>query len=295
MIDIQEKKDKVISFLEANGPSLPIRIAKTIEMDLVVASAIISELLSLKEVKMSHLKIGASSLYFLPGQEQRIEEYTDNLRSVEKSAFLKLRKNKLIIDEKEEPAIRVALRNIRDFAIPFKFNEKIMWKYAFASNEEIEKLLSSFKKESKIEVKTKEESKSKIEELKLETKIKKDETKKVENIFVSSELQKDKPELKFLTEIKNFLKQKKIEFIEEVRTEKKEIMAIINVSSQLGSANFLLVAKNKKTVTKDEIEAAIQIATKNKMSCLLIIRKAPSKPIQKFVDENHLIKIEIMK
>ena len=38
-------------------------------------------------------------------------------------------------------------------------------------------------------------------------------------------------------------------------------------------------------MTKDEIDAAIQIATKNKMPCLLIIRKKPSKPIQKLISE----------
>ena len=40
MIDIQEKKNKIISFLKTTGPSLPVRIAKAIERDPVFASAI---------------------------------------------------------------------------------------------------------------------------------------------------------------------------------------------------------------------------------------------------------------
>ena len=308
MIDIQEKKEKIISFLKTNGPSLPVRIAKAIEMDPVFASAITSELINSRQIKTSHIKIGSSPLYLLQGQEEKLEECTDNLKPIEKSTFLKLKENKLIVDEKEEPAIRVALRNIKDFAIPFKFQEKIMWKYAFTPNKEIEKLLYPPKKEPKQEI---EKNNPIIKESEIETKtpiakdnpkdipkgweIKKDEIKKIENIFTSPEVDEKKEEPEFLIETKKFLKQKNIEFLEEVRTEKKEIMAIINITSQLGNINFLLVAKNKKTITKDEVKAAIQIATKNNMPCLLITRKAPSKSIQKLIDGNHLIKIEIMK
>lgn len=321
MIDIQEKKKKIISFLEANGPSLPIRIARAIEMDPVVASAITSELLDSKQVKTSHMKVGASSLYFLPGQEQKLEEHVDNLKSAEKEVFLKLKEKKLMEDENEGPVTRVALRNIKDFAIPLKFQEKIKWKYAFATDEEIERLLSPPEKKPEIkenvpypkkstEQKTekaqnegpklitdKEEHKDvpkawevKKEEIK---QIKK-ESKKVENIFAPLKSENEKLVPEFLIEIKRFLKQKNIKFVEEIRTEKKEVMAVISVTSQLGNTNFLMVAKNKKTTTKDEIEAAIQIATKNNMPCLLIIRGKPSKPIQKLIEENHLIKLEVL-
>lgn len=336
MIDIQGKKKKIISFLEINGPSLPIQIAKTIEMDIVFASAITSELVNSKQIKISHIKIGASPLYFLPGQEQKLEEYTDDLKSVEKNTFLKLKKTKIIIDEKEEPAIRVALRNIKDFAIPFKFQEKIMWKYAFTPDKEIEKLLSSPEKKPEIKkdaLDSKKSTEQKTEKVSDEKSIpmnkkpevevnvpKAWETKKslsvphdlkhvksqeitqpekksnsIENIFTLSEDENKKPEPKFLIEIKKFLNQKNIKFLEEVRTEKKEIMATISITSQLDNINFLLIAKNKKTITKDEIEAATQIATRNKMPCLLITRKQPSKSLRKLIDENHLVKIEIMK
>ena len=322
MIDIQDKKDKIISFLNTNGPSLPVRIAKIIEMEPVFAAAITSELIGSKQVKTSHLKVGASPLYFLPGQEQKLEEHTENLKSAEKEAYLKLKKNKLIVDKDESPIIRVALRNIKDFAIPFDSQEKTMWKYVFSSNEEIEKLLSSSKEIPKPENEPKEdpklttEGKEPQEKKEVETEVPKawlikqkeikqakEESKKIENIFTkqdkniltSLETESKKPEPEFLTEIKNFLKQKNIKFLEEIRTEKKEVMATVNITSQLGNINFLLIAKNKKAITKDEIEAAIQIATKNKMPCLLIIKKDPSRPIQKLINENNLIKLEVMK
>jgi hypothetical protein len=309
MINIQEKKDKIISFLKENGPSLPVRIAKAIEMEPMFASAITSELIGSKQVKTSHLRIGSSPLYFLPGEEQKLEEYTENLKSAEKEAYLKLKKNKIIIDEDEDPVTRVALRNIKDFAISSGTPEKTTWKYAFISEEKIEEELPSKddpikEKETlevpKLEIKEivedKTEPKEKIVEIITQRKeivLTENEPKKIESIFNTTEEEKEEPE--FLIEIKKFLEDKNLKFIEEIRTEKKEVMAIVSINSQLDNINFLLIAKNKKTITKNEVDASIQIATKNKMPCLLIIRKEPSRPIQKLIDENNLIKLEIMK
>lgn len=303
MIDVQEKKQKIISFLNDNGPSLPVRIAKAIDMDPVFASAILSEMLGSKQIKTSYMKIGSSPLYLLIGQEQKLEDSTDHLKSVEKEAFLKLREYKLLKDDEESPAIRVALRNIKDFAIPFKFKEKIMWKYAFANDDEIDKLIKPKEnKNKKQDVDTRENNLSDEVQNKNtqnhtnaeDATINQDKVKakKIENIFKDSKIDVAEPE--FLIETKNFLKRRGIEFVEEIRTEKKEIMAVVSVTSQLGRINFLLIAKNKKTTTKDEINAAVQISTKNKMPCLLIIRKTPSRPIQKLIENNYLIKLEIM-
>jgi hypothetical protein len=316
MIDIQEKKGKIVSFIEENGPSLPVRIAKTINMDPVFASAILSELLSTKKIKMSHLKVGSSSLYLIPGQEQRLEEHADNLKSIEKDVMLKLQREKVLVDKDEEPATRVALRSIKDFAVPFKFQDQIMWRYAFTPKEEIKELLSpTTREEPKEENKPEQEEEiieEKIEEnepkeeiieekepevpkaweaKKEEIKQAKQESKKIESIFGEEETKQDS---EFLTEIKNFLKQKDIEFLEEVRSEKREVMAIVKITSQLGDIQFLLIAKNKKTLSKDEIEAAAQMATRNSKPCLLLIRREPSKAIQKLIDENDLLKIEIL-
>jgi len=300
MIDIQEKKKKIISFVEANGPSLPVQIAKAIEMDPVFASAILSELLGNRQIKMSHMKVGSSPLYLLPGQEQKLEKLTDNLKSIEKEAYLKLKEKKILRDENENPAIRVALRGLKDFAVPFKFQEKVLWKYAFASDEEIKRLLDSKTKEIRPKsepeesvrkpASTREDSghAEKHKEAKEHPKV-----KKVENIFAKSGAE-DKTKPEFLSEIRKFLEGKRIKFLEEIQSERKEVVARVAVSSEIGEISFLLIAKNKRTTSKEEISAAIQRALYNKMPCLFIIRKAPSKSIQKLIEGNNLIKVEVM-
>jgi hypothetical protein len=241
-------------------------------MDPVFASAILSELLGTKQIKISHMRIGSSPLYLIPGQEQKLEDHTENLKTIEKEALLKLKENKILTDENEPPSIRIALRNIKDFAIPFKSQDKIMWKYAFNTEELIKKP-------------TPQEKKSQPQNKKQETK----ENPKIENIFTEN-----KPKPEFLNEVKSFLQKKGIEFVEEIQSEKKEVVAKVNIKSNIGNLNFLAIAKNKRTTSKEEINASIQRAQYHKMPCLLIIRKEPSKSLQKIINENHLIKLQIM-
>lgn len=232
------------------------------------------------------MRMGSSPLYLLEGQEEKLENEVENLKSMEKEAYLKLKKEKILIDENEEPSIRVALRNIKDFAVPFEFNEKIMWKYVFTPQEELEKILNP-KTEEESE---KQENIQKAKE-KESKKRKKEKIDKVDSIFEEKE---DKPEPKFLTEVKDFLKNKKIEFLEEIKTEKKEIVAKININTILGDIKFLLIAKNKQTITKEEINSALQQAVYNNTPCLILLRKEPNSSIKKILKENYIIKLEVM-
>ena len=280
MIDVGQKKEKIISFIKDNGPSLPVRIAKTIEMEPVFASAILSELLNEKRIKMSNLRVGSSSLYLLQGQEKMLEDFADNLKSVEKEAFLKLKEKIVLEDEKEEPAIRVALRNIKDFAIPFEKEEKLFWRYSFTDENKLSSLLNPKQQEVQ-----KKEEKEKHKLTKKEEKIGKIFSKENSN-------KEDKPE--FLNEVKKFLEKREIDLIEEIKTEKREIIAKVKIKTKIGEIKFLLVAKNKTSTNKEELNAAIQQANYNKMPCLLLLKKEPSGLIKKILEENNLIKLLVM-
>lgn len=285
MIDVQEKKNKIISFLKINGPSLPVRIAKAIEMDPVFASAISSELLGTKQVKTSHMKIGSSPLYLLPGQEQRLEEHTENLKSVEKEAYLKLKENKIITDEDEEPAIRVALRNIKDFATPFNIEERIMWKYTFTPEEEIQKLLSPSQKEEPKEV-------PKAWEVKKEgIKQAKEESKKVETIFTPKEkpIRKKHGTKTFLEQVEEFLEKSntKITSIEEV--DKKKVIA--KIESEEGTA--LLFAFNRIRITEQELMKCYKQAKVANLPYHLIILGDLTKKMNETIDAyKKLVKVD---
>jgi hypothetical protein len=307
MIDIQEKKRKIISFLETNGPSLPVRIAKTIEMDPVFASAILSELLGAGQIKTSHIKVGSSPLYLLAGQEQRLEEYIENLKPIEREAFLKLKKQKIILDEEEPPVIRVALRNVKDFAIPSETEGKIIWKYAFASDEELNNTQNPEEeiKEDKVteeveeeeikedEIKEVEEEEIKEDEIKEveEEEIKEDEIKEVENIFENKEKEDKKHTVKktFLDQVEEFLSENGTKINSILEVDKKKVIAETKSEDQ----KALLFAFNKKKISEEELMKCYKKAKEKNLSYHIITTGEPTKKMSETIDAyKSLIKID---
>lgn len=285
MIDVQQKKNKILEFLESNGPSLPVQVARAIQMDPVFASAILSELIASKKIKTSHMKIGASPLYLLLNQDEKLEEKTEHLKSIEKETQEKLKSKKIIYDESEEPATRVALRSIKDFAIPFKFQDKITWKYAFTPQQEIDNILFPKKEEPKPTPEPEEEPEvpKAWEVKKKEIKQAKEESKKIENIFEKpKEETKEKPTKKqketpktFLETIQQFLEtqETKITTLEEV--DKKKVVAIVKTLN----TTSMLFAFNKAKITEAELLKCYKEADKKNLSYQIITKSNLTKKL----------------
>lgn len=134
-MNVLEAKEKIMNFISERGPSLPVHLTKVTEMSLTFTSALLSELLAERKLKLSNLRVGTSPLYFIPGQEEKLESFISNLKEPEIDAFKKLKENKILDDERQTPVTRVALRSIRDFAIPIKNHDKLYWKYHLLPDE----------------------------------------------------------------------------------------------------------------------------------------------------------------
>ena len=152
MVDIKEVKTKILNFITRNGPSLPIQIAKEMNMNSIFVSAFLSELIDDKKVKMSSLKVGGTHLYMLDNQEQQLEKFHIYFHPKEIEAFQLLKENKILEDSKQDPAIRVALRAIKDFAIGFKLDEEIYWRYVLVPEQEVIQIIDSRIQKSKQKV-----------------------------------------------------------------------------------------------------------------------------------------------
>lgn len=289
MINVQETKQKIISFLKEEGPKLPIQISKKLEIEPMFSSAILAELLNEKRIKTSSLRIGASPLYLLPGQENHLEAFADDsLHGQEKEAFLKLKQNKVLQDDQQPPQIRVALRSIKDFAFSFKHNEKIFWRYAFTPTEEIQKRFSQ---------QTKPAERNQDEEPQQKTQPPQEPPQKepqepTENTEKKPQQKKSSPQ-EFLNEIKEFLLTKDIEILKEIEIGKKDLTAIARINSDLGKIKFFLTAKDKKRPNLADLTLAYQRARDEKMPCLFISRGEPATTTKDFQKENeNLLKIE---
>ncbi len=134
------KREDIISYVKEFGPILPAKIAKNFNINLLFASAALSELVAHNEVKISYLKIGGSPLYYAPGQEELLSNFARNLNSKDKQTHDLLQQGKVLRESSLDPFTKVSLRNLRDFAKPlsveFNNNEEIFWKWHLLSNDE---------------------------------------------------------------------------------------------------------------------------------------------------------------
>ena len=137
---VRISKEKIINFVKNKGPSLPVHLAKEINSNLLFTGAILSELLSDKILKLSHLKIGTSHLYMMPGQDLMLENFFHYLNTREKEAFSLLKEKSILEDDLQTPVIRVALRSIKDFALPFKSDNKLFWRFFSVSEDKVRQL-----------------------------------------------------------------------------------------------------------------------------------------------------------
>ena len=292
-----EMRNKIIALLKIRGPSLPVHISKEIGLSSIFAGAFLSELASSKEIKISNMKVGGSPLYYLPGQETLLENFSNSMPGKEKEALVLLKEKKILEDRKQEPSIRVALRNIKDFTYPLTLNNEektIFWCFhSFPEEEakiEIEKLVEASKPKPIIQEEIKpiikveqKELKPKIEQKKPEIKEVKGEKneRKQEEITDKKEIEKPLIKLKekpvkireksdFVKKITIFLESENIELLEEKEFRKKEFLAMIRINSDIGKIKFLCIAKDKKTITDNDLAIALQKAQALKMPAFLI-------------------------
>ena len=262
-------RNNIINILKMKGPSLPTYIAKDVGMDSLFTSAFLSELVSEKKIFVSNMKVGNSPIYFLRENYEQLEKFGDYLKSREKDAFLLLKERKILEDEKQEPAIRVALRAIKDFAIPMKKDEKIIWRYFKVNEEE----LKEREKEKEIPIKKEEKIIEKKEKPIIQEKEKK--TKRA--------VKKKSPEKKdngFFNRIKEFLKESSIEIDNVEGISKNELFLIIK---EAGSKK-LLAAYNKSKITEKDFLKANKISKELNLPYILISKGEPSKKIRDFIE-----------
>ena len=303
MQKLMENKESIVNSIQTRGPSLPVQIAREANLNLLFASAYLSELYNERRIKMSSMKVGSSSLYYIEGQEAQLENFIQYLNGKEKEAFSLLKSQKLLEDDKMNPAIRVALRGLKDFAVPLriKVNEdsKLFWKHFLISDTEIKEIAQSLfgKKEKKAKDELAESEKQKtlvsqpseplvlaqeiklekpkVEEKKAESLVKQEEKSEIPNTILEKPKKAEKKkkqveESKFIKNIKEYLISKDIELLDIRDEKKKDFLARVRIDTLFGKQEYLLIAKEKKKVTEEDITLALHKAQLEKMPALFM-------------------------
>lgn len=276
-MEINNTHEKIIEILKNKGPSLPIQLAKELKINSLFTSAFLSELADEKRIKISHLKVGGSPLYFLNGQEQSLEKFHKYLHPREAEAFLLLKQKKVLKDSEQTPTTRVALRSIRDFAIGFKKQDEIFWRYVSIPESKIIKILKQTK--SKKQISLTPTIKPILKPSKISKLIKISEFQNP--LVIKKPQKKQKPKSEFVLKIIQIL-DSNYKIIEEKDYKPKEYNCIIQIQSNLGPINFLTQAKDKKTISETDLKKLLSNAQKIPIPALIIYTGKLGKKAQEF-------------
>ena len=283
-MDTAETHEKIINVLREKGPSLPINIAKAVEISSLFVSAFLSELTNQKRIKVSSLKVGGSPLYYVGGHEKKLEDYYKYLHPRESEAFLLLREHKVLRDSDQDPATRVALRSIKDFSVGFKIDGQIYWRFVSVPKEDVDGILNGDKNNESLpsnpsnppthllsdeEANPPTREQSQISSSALVNKVVKEKPIQIASnknefnnpvVVRNIKKKKQKPKSDFVRNVITFIRNKNLEIVEEKDYKVKEYNCIIRIKSELGSMDFLTQAKDKKTITEGDFKKLLSKA-----------------------------------
>jgi len=143
---LNNQKEAIMSVLRMKGPSLPIHVAREIKVAPLFVSAFLSELKAENKIRLSEMRVGSSPIYYIVGQEEKLENYVQYLNSREREAFHLLKEKSILMDDEQTPVVRVALRAIRDFAkgvrVRVNGESKLVWRHFMIGEDNVEEFIS---------------------------------------------------------------------------------------------------------------------------------------------------------
>lgn len=278
-------KEKILEVIR-QGPTIPQKIVKIVGSDTMLIGAILSTMISTGEVKYSILKFGGSPLYYVPEDEPKLEEYISYLNEKDQKTVKILKEQKVILDNTQDPLIRVSLKTIKDFAKPFEIDKELFYRYFLVSKEEAEELARNILADSK---KTSQEILTDPESSSLE--------KTAELKQISSSLPEVLPvpekathhqvthhhrtiqtETKesvaagknaFFETITGHIHNLKLDIISKEKIKKTEYSLVLK--NHDSNEYIYCVAKDKKTINEGDLSTAFVFSHQKKMPCMFLM------------------------
>lgn len=316
--------DQVVRVAATKGPVLPVQVVKELGGSTMLAGALLSQLVYQKRLRVSNLKIGGSPLYYVKGQEHKLQDYYKYLNEKDKKTFDLLKQKKILKDSEQEPLVRVSLRNIKDFAIPlevtFDQEKEIFWKWYLLNEDDARDMIRDYlkvgEKESaqnrlkegeeikKIEENKKPEIEKHLQDFSPSDTVRYEEGKKEESKERGEQEQEDAPEDKEIGEwgardafgkkIINFLKNKGI-IIKNFEVKRKNSDADLHlvIPSAVGEMEYYCKAKNKKKVNDSDVSSAYVQGQLKKLPAILLTTGDLTKKAKELISKE--IKISILK
>lgn len=134
-----EYRERILSLARV-APIQPSHVAKALATNTIMAGAMLSELASKGVLRISHLKVGGSPLYYAPGNESQLDSFIRVLNEKDQKTCNLLKQEGILRDAAVDPLTRVSLRQVKDFATPLEVThdggKELFWKwYALPAND----------------------------------------------------------------------------------------------------------------------------------------------------------------
>ncbi len=295
---MSELRERVYNFMKVQGPVVPTQVAKYIENESYVASAVLSELLNSKKIQMTHKSVGSSRLYFIKGQEDKIGDLVySHLKSKEKEAYDLLKEHSVLKDTELEPWCRVALRNLPDFAmgilVETSSGQEGFWKFYLVEDSTAKDLITeNWVGESEVETVEEVEEEPEIvegpeyelveEEFEEEAVV---EPVKKKDLSAYVEVPKPKLEGNFYKKVVRYFENNGVEIIDQTLIKKnKEFAFIVSVPSNIGDFTLFAYAKDKKSITENDLALAFVESQRKNMACMLLSTGGVSKKTEELLN-----------
>lgn len=285
-------KELILDFVNENGPVLPRDIVKEYGGDTFLVGALLSQLVDNNQLKLSKAKIGGSPVYYLVGQEERLQTLYTHLHEKEKKAYDKLKEKKILMDIQTDPVTRVALRNIKDFAkaleVSIKGRRELFWKWYLLPNADAETIIKQMLRVSPKREKKVESNLVKKEPL---------EQKDTQQSLIPEH--KEQTSLKngqhnLLSNIQQVFSEKGINIFEtSIIRKNSEIDMVIHVPSSVGNLKYYCKIRNKKKCNDKDLSSAYVQGELRKLPVLFITTGELTKKA-KLMLEREFSKVSLM-
>ncbi len=280
-------REELLGIIRQKGPVLPVQISKEIGTSILFASAMLSELVSAKLIKVSTVKIGGSPIYYLPEHASRLQDFSKHLPGKEQEAYNLLKEKKVLRDTAQEPAIRVALKNMKDFAWPLNAtinsSKELFWKWYMTGNEEATSIIKQI-----LGIKEQEEEAKKEEPKAVKEEMPKAEQKKEE--IKPEEPKAPEPEQEqkdgFLTSILGYFSKSNIKVLNKnIIKKNSEIDFDVELQSSVGCLRYYCKAKSKKRVNDGDLSSAYVQGHLKKLPVLFLSYGEPTKRAKEMLNK----------
>ena len=296
-------RDKILALIDQK-PVQPTEVAKELRNDSMLASAMLAEMSSKGLLKVSHLKVGSSPLYYHVDHPEHLLNYISYLNDKDRKTVALLQTNGILRDQAQDPLTRVSLRNVKDFAKPLEVSidgvKEMFWKFFTLTDEEAATKIKQLLEPPKVEPPAPkvEQPAPRVEKPK---KPRKPRAKKANPVPQQTLQAPEEPkpaeapkeELPaididdpFLQKLLSFFKTSNITVLEQIAIKKKsEYDFVVQLESPVGKLHYYCKAKSKAKIGESDLSHAFVQGQLKKLPILFLTPGSLTKPAQELIKQ----------